>query len=372
MTVVVTDAKYRASLAAVRSLARAGHRVVLTQTARDIRANEKPVAFYSKYVSEALLLDASVNDENAYLEKLIAVLEGYDTPVLFPVGAKTTALVSRHADELSRVCTFTVANEDALAAANDKSLVKRYASALGIRVPKAYEGTPDSFPVIIKPRCGEAYGLKAEDRYMIAHTPDEYAAAYKKMEIYGGDPVVEELVSGDGIGISLLMSREGRAVSAICHRRVREYSVNGGPSACCESFYDEKMVADAERLLAELGFSGMAMVEFKGEYLLEINPRVWGSFPLTDKAGASFADDYVKLSLNEEIDHPLDNYKCGVRMNFLFNDIVASTKLLLAKHCRKGLDGFADIILGRACDAIYDKDDKAPFWQFVRTKLSGR
>jgi predicted ATP-grasp superfamily ATP-dependent carboligase len=192
------------------------------------------------------------------------------------------------------------------------------------------------------------------------------------MEIYGGMPVVEELVSGKGIGISLLMNKEGRAVSAICHRRVREYSISGGPSACCESFYDDKMVRAAERLLSGIGFVGIAMVEFKGEYLLEINPRIWGSFPLTYKADASFADDYVKLSNGETVTHPLDNYKLCVRMNFLFNDVIASIKLLLAGRLKEAFEGFADIIFGRARDAIYDKGDKAPFWHFVKSKLNGR
>ena len=372
MTVVVTDAKYRASLAAVRSLARAGHTVVLTQTALDIKANEKPAAFYSKYVSEALLLDTSVNDEKDYLEKLFSLLSKYESPVLFPIGAKSFSLVSKHAEKLAEVSAFTVASVSALEAANDKSLVKKHAESLGISVPKAYDATPDKFPVIIKPRCGEAYGLRSDERYIIAHNADEYLEAYKKMEIYGGKPVVEELVSGTGIGISLLMNKEGRAVSAICHKRVREYSISGGPSACCESFYDEKMIRDAEGLLADIGFVGIAMVEFKGEHILEINPRIWGSFPLTYKSYASFSDDYVKLSLGECVEHPLDNFKSGVRMNFFFNDIIASTKLLLAGRIKDALEGFADILSVRVSDAIYDKDDKAPFWHFVRAKLLGR
>ena len=49
-TAVVTDGKYRASLAAVRALGAAGFRVVVTQTKGEAAA--APASFLSRYAAE--------------------------------------------------------------------------------------------------------------------------------------------------------------------------------------------------------------------------------------------------------------------------------------------------------------------------------
>ena len=371
MTVIVTDAKYRAAVAAVRSLARAGHTVVLTQAALD---SDKIIpAFNSVYANETVLFDCSADDE-IYKEKLIELCKKYDTPILFPIGAKTLSLIAENKDEFSLVSKFTLPHTDALDLANDKEKVRLAAEKCGIAVPKTYTNgeIPSEFPVIIKPRCGEKFGLSAKERYVIVKNPKAYKTAYEKMAKYGGDPIVQQLVMGQGVGISLLMSN-GKALSAICHKRIREYPQSGGPSACCESFYDEKLVRASEKLLASMHFNGFAMVEYKcskdENYLLEINPRIWGSFPLTEKSGATFADDYVKLSSGEDIIHPLDNYKCKVRMNFVLSDLAACLDLMRHGRLISAAGGLFDIITLRAKDALRDKNDPEVLKSYYKLKL---
>lgn len=367
MTVIVTDAKYRASLAAVRALAGCGHTVVLTQTSAD--ADGIIPSFSSKYVSRTVIFDCSVSDE-VYLDKLAGLMKAYERPVLFPIGAKTTAIACANADKLVKVCDFCLPTVEALELANDKNRVRLQAQKLGIKVPHTYDcgEIPEDFPIVVKPECGEKYGLKAADRYIIANNTSEYEKAIAKLSPYG-ELVVQKYVHGDGIGVSLLMNNEGKAVSAICHRRVREYPISGGPSACCESIYEPELVKSAEKLLSYIGYVGLAMVEFKGENLLEINPRVWGSFPLTYVAESTFTEDYVKLAQGETVSHTLDNYKIGKRMNFLLSDMAACASLGRHGQIKKAVRGVGDIILGRAVDGIYDKNDPKPFWRYLRGKM---
>lgn len=66
------------------------------------------------------------------------------------------------------------------------------------------------------------------------------------------------------------------------------------------------------------------MVEFKDGKLLEINPRVWGSFPLTEKCGSPFSLRYVQAaSGNAAAVCEGPEYKEGIRMRFLLNDTLA-------------------------------------------------
>ena len=119
-TAVVTDGKYRASLAAVRALGAAGFRVVVTQTKGEAAA--APASFLSRYAAETRWIDGSCKDD-AYGQNLLALLGEYDTPVLFCTGADTLNLVSRRREEFAAVARFLVAPPQVLDDLNDKETV---------------------------------------------------------------------------------------------------------------------------------------------------------------------------------------------------------------------------------------------------------
>lgn len=366
-TVVITDGRYRASIAAIRMLGRAKYRVAVTQTREDCAL--EPPGFASRYVSEGRWLEGSAADPD-YPNRLYALLEEYGHPVLFCVGADSLNAVSKQRERFAQVCDFLIAPTEVLDALNDKEAVHRRCGELGIPVPREYEGEPDAYPVIIKPHCGEKFGLKAKDRYAVARNTEEYAAKLAAMQAYDPRPIVQQKVEGAGVGASLLLDRDSRLIAAICHRRVREYPASGGPSTCCESFYDEGMIGSAYRLLASFGFVGMAMVEFKGECVLEVNPRVWGSFPMTERAGSPFAVRYAQAAAGERLDYVPQDYETGVRMRFTLNDGAAMLDYL--RHGRPGpfFQGVADWF--RAEEALGAKDDPAPLRRYLRNTLLRR
>ena len=88
-TVLVTDVRYRTALAVIRPLAKAGCRVVAVQARQE--SPQFPAAFSSRYVSQRVLLDGSVKDEN-YVHRLLELCKAQESrPVLFPIGADTLA-----------------------------------------------------------------------------------------------------------------------------------------------------------------------------------------------------------------------------------------------------------------------------------------
>ena len=366
-TIVITDGKYRSAISAARALARGGWRVVVTQT-RDDSKTEPPV-FSSRYVSETVWIEGGAGDAD-YPARLAAVLARYDRPALLCVGAVSLNAVSRSRERLSPLCDMLVAAPEVLDQLNDKAAVHARALALGLPVPREFSGAPERFPVVIKPRCGEKFGLKAADRYRIARTPEEFEAALAAIRQYDPDPIVQEYVSGEGRGASLLLDGEGRLVTALCHRRVREYPISGGPSACCESIYDPALIDRAYRLLRSFGFAGLAMVEFKGDCILEVNPRVWGSFPLTTVVGSPMAVRYAEAAAGEAAESALPDYRVGVRMRFLLNDTLAVLKLFLARRWREAFAGLADCF--RAREALWDRRDPKPFWRYLKTTILGK
>ena len=373
--VLVTDTRYRASLAAVQSLGRAGYPVAALHTQGDGGA---PAAFASKYVKKRVTLPCSAKDADypGLLAQVCASLgaEYGAAPVVFPVGAATLAQLAEHREALGEHARFLVSPPAVLEAANDKRRVGELARSLGVPTPQEYPcpggALPESFPVVVKPRCGEKFGLHAEERYRKAYDPAGFRAAWEAMARYDPQPVVQELLTGEAVGVSLVMDGKSRPVSALCHRRVREYPTQGGPSSCCESMWDGALVEHAVKLLQGLGFVGLAMVEFKGGKLLEINPRVWGSFPLTYKCGAPLARDYVRASLGEEL--PLvqgPGYRTGVRMQFVLNDGLACLGYLRQGQPGRGLRGLMDLLNPRVKDGVFSCDDPRPFFRYLKNAL---
>ena len=359
--VIITDGRYRSAIAAARELGRAGYDVVVTETRADMPAD--PPVFSSKF-ARGVWIEGSVRDPE-YPDRLEAFLREYDRPILLPVGAATLRTISEQKARFSRFSDFVIADPAVLEALNDKNRVHEAAEVLGLPVPKQYADAPERYPVVVKPHCGEASGLKAKDRYCVANNETELTRALERFRPYDPAPIVQEKVEGDGEGVSVLMAEGGRPVRAVCHRRLREYPMSGGPSTCCVTAYDEQKIDTAVRLLAHFGFVGLAMVEFKGGRILEVNPRVWGTFPLTVFAGAGFCESYAREAAGERVEYAPKNYETGKKMRFFVNDLAASADLLRHGKLKAGLNGLLDAF--RVPEGLKDPEDRRAYRKYVRS-----
>jgi len=366
-TALVTDGKYRSSIAAVRALHRAGYRVVVTQTRADIKS--APAVSVSKSCDDFRWIDGACADAD-YAEKLLSILKEYEHPVLFCVGAVTLNTVAARREEFAALANFLIAPKETLDALNDKESVHQRALELGIPVPREYDGTPESYPVVVKPHCGEKFGLKAADRYAVANNEAEFDAIMEKMQRYDPSPIVQQKITGAGAGVSLLLGRESELLGALCHRRVREYPITGGPSTCCESFYDEKMIDEAYELLKSFHFTGLAMVEFKGDCILEVNPRVWGSFPMTEAAQSPIVAHYAQAAQGGQVTYTAKDYRTGVKMRFFLNDTVAALSYLKAGRVKEGLRGLGDFFTAK--EALSAKGDGKVMRAYLKKSLFER
>jgi len=150
--------------------------------------------------------------------------------------------------------------------------------------------------------------------------------------------LLQRYCEGAGHGVEMLLSN-GEPLAVFQHKRRREIPVSGGASAYRESVQlDPKLYEYALRLLKDLGWTGLAMVEFKvgtqGAYLMEINGRVWGSLPLAVKSGVDFPYWLAKLFLEgaDSIKPQMDSsYKIGLRSRDLQRDLMWMTAVLLQK-----------------------------------------
>ena len=299
MIAIVTDAHYRMSVSLIRDLAEADVQVIACEQP----GFYKPVGFARRAARQCYKLPkGNAKNEPMALYRDVVSRCG-EEPALLPVGAKTLAAVANAREAFEGVAGLCIPDPGQLALLNDKAALSQLAQRLGIAVPQSY--SPElgesvahfaarmPLPCVVKPLCGEAFGLPAAQRYVIARTPQALDEAYTRFfALTSSAPVVQEYLPGAALGCSIL-AQDGRVAASIAHRRVREYPVTGGPSSCCRIADETPLLRAVCALVRETGFSGVAMFEFKcgqdgAPRLLECNPRVWGTYPLTRAAGTNF------------------------------------------------------------------------------------
>lgn len=376
MTAIVTDVKYRMSLSLIRDLADHGISVVACHG-----EGEKAYAAASKGVSKVVALPDCRRVPEEFLERLFELCQSCgERPVILPVGAATQELLTsaRGCETLKDVCGLCIPEEETLELANDKGRLAGLARRIGVPVPKEYtpvnqsdfDGLP--YPVVIKPLCGEKQGLPAERRYVIAGDREQAVKAYENFTFDGRPPVVQEYLSGDGYGYSVL-AQDGVIYGTICHKRIREYPLTGGPSTCCQVVDGSAFEKHAENLVKALNFTGIAMIEFKVDLdgiprLLEINPRVWGTFPLTRISGSSIGYDWYALAAGLEPERipPALN----TRMYYLLSDARRAVAGLKRGRLGEALSCLGDWLLPRAKEGIFAWRDLRPSLGYLASYLS--
>lgn len=215
----------------------------------------------------------------------------------------------------------------------DKSATLAIAARCGIPIPKSHEiasiahlealRSAIRFPVVAKPATHQA-----RRGFVIRYftTFESLRAAIEAEPGFCSRNVIQEFATGRGVGISMLI-RDGNAIAAFQHARLKEMPASGGASVLAESEpLDAGLAGAALSLLRALEWSGVAMVEFRRDdpdgswVLLEVNGRYWGSLPVALLAGVDFPRYDWQIAHGLEVEVPT-KYRAGIRMRWMAGDI---------------------------------------------------
>ncbi len=390
MVAIVTDVHYRMSLALIRDLAQAGVEVITCEQDRCRDSRTSPaLGALSRYVSRHVWLPGGTDGLEALLSLCRETGLGRDCrPALLPAGAATLALIAETRERFEPLCGLCVPTAEQLDLLNSKPRLAGLAARLGVPLPESMAPGEDldrfldrqGLPCVIKPACGEKLGLTAAARYAVASTREEARAAWERFSRLAGEPpVVQGYLPGRALGCSVL-ARSGQVMAAICHQRVREYPVSGGPSSCCQCVEREDIRTYAARLTAETGLTGLAMFEFKEDRdgaprLLECNPRVWGTFPLTRVSGSGIPLLWCALAWNAgNPDNPAPlpalTPPRGRRMIFAASDLMAAAGYARRGSPGRALGALGDLLNPWVRDGLFEWGDMLPALAYFRSLLA--
>jgi predicted ATP-grasp superfamily ATP-dependent carboligase len=322
--VLVTDAGRGSALAIIRALGRKGLRVVAADSDR-----HSP-GFRSRLAREQVLYPSPSSCPDAAVETLWHSARSLGVDLIIPVTDDIVLPLSAARDRFASVCRLALPDAAALAVTSSKQATLALAGSLGIPVPRTFlartadealDGANFGWPVVVKPESSRMYRAGSVEAFPVgyANSGDDLT---REMESLGGRcrVLIQEYCPGEGHGVELLVDG-GRVLAAFQHHRLREVPVTGGASSFRESVpLDPVLFSYSARLLSELKWTGLAMVEFKvgphGPRLMEVNGRVWGSLPLAVKSGMDFPARLADLYLNPSPCQPADpdtSYVAGMR-----------------------------------------------------------
>jgi predicted ATP-grasp superfamily ATP-dependent carboligase len=331
-TVLVTDAARGSALAVVRSLGRAGFRVVAAD------ADAGAPALRSRYAAVARSYPAPEQSAAALCDALYTIVREEHVDLVVPVTDFVLQPLAGERARFEAVTRLALADKSALDVTSDKQATLELAHRLGVPAPEtrlvanAAEARAAAYelgwPVVVKPRVSKRVGPGVES-FQVTYAASDAELEMRLRPLERHMPLLlQRWEAGVGYGVELLL-HAGRPLAAFQHRRLREVPVTGGASAYRESVaLDPTLYGHATRLLGALDWTGLAMVEFRvgpsGPRLMEINGRVWGSLPLAVAAGVDFPRLCAALLLDGE--HalpttPLGRYRIGVRRRDLQRDV---------------------------------------------------
>ncbi|WP_342304725.1 ATP-grasp domain-containing protein [Methanolobus sp. ZRKC5] len=360
MSAIVTNAASSKCLVVTRSL---GKRDIDVTT---LGYNRFCPTFYSKYSNNYLMVPSPKNFPAEYIKQLVKVVNSGKIDVLMPVNSVDTLLISKFKYKFTPYIKVPFSDYDQMLQLHDKVQLSKIAGDLGLPVPISYEissmdelknvASSAEYPLVIKLRnTTSSVGIS------YAHTPEEFVFNFKetieKFNLTPNQyPLVQEYIPGDGYGVSSLYN-QGDLRAFFVHKRLREYPVTGGPSTLRTSVRHSKMEKISRELLEHMGWHGLAMVEFKLDsrtnkpYLIEVNPRFWGSINQAVSSGVDFPNLLYDMAVEGDV-QPVFKYKEGVKTRSLFNDLRSFPGYFRKSKSRTEL--IKDFIKFKEHDLYYD------------------
>ena len=162
-------------------------------------------------------------------------------------------------------------------------------------------------PAVVKPRLHWAPGRSSGPRVdaVLATTPEAIESAVAAVRATGGEPVLQEPVSGELMALAGVFV-DGGLVGRVQQRAIRVHPAMGISSRAETVAVDEALAGGVVRMLTALEWFGLAQVQFlRGTdgvpKVIDLNGRFYGSMALAARAGVNLPDLLARATTGEHI-----------------------------------------------------------------------
>lgn len=331
---VIAD-EYYACLAAVRALRAAGYEPWVGSTTPDGYAQR------SRAVAGVLPLPSPSAGEQAFVEAVVAAASSCGAAAVLPGNESSVLALSGTSSEL-----HGLSKREAVLGVTDKESLAMLASASGLLTPSGTTIEPGEvpaaddnlrFPAVVKPRAGALRSERA-----IHEVPDavKVGSLPELKRVVGARPelawLVQPFIRGRLTAVAGV-SCDGHVLCTVHQAARRTFPRDCGVSAFAETVpRDQRLDEGLRRLLAASGLSGIWEAQFiaagDGTYLIDLNPRPYGSLALAVAAGLNLPAIWIDALLGRE--PTIGEYRVGQRFRAEMRDLGFLTQALASHDVR--------------------------------------
>jgi predicted ATP-grasp superfamily ATP-dependent carboligase len=317
MSAIVTNARNRIAYNVVRSL---GQKGIDVYTADFV---PRSMSFASRYSKGHFIYPSPFKDPEGFVQRLIDEIQRLRVDVLIPVFEETF-LVAKHADRLSGHVSMVLPGYENILVAHNKDRWARIARRLEIPVPESYsieelqtdaiKASDLRYPVLVKPKQGGgAWGIQQIES-------SEALRILLSFDGCNGMPwsrfFVQEKIPGETHCVAMLFNK-GQLRAKVAYRQLRDYPATGGQATMRVSIRSHRAEAYLQQLLESLHWHGVCQADFLVDkrtevpYLIDLNPRLWGSLAQAIASGVDFPYLIYRLAREGDV-APVTGFKTGV------------------------------------------------------------
>ncbi len=287
---------------------------------------------FSKYCKKYIVLPHPKKDSDKFISGIIEIILQEKIDFVLPIGFYAHKSLIDNLSSIEPITKVCLPLKQSFEIATSKIETTLLAEKVNVLVPKTktiakldeLNTLKDlRFPVVIKSQ-------KEIGGRMVEYANNQKELIFKFKQLVSdfnlpadNYPIIQEYIKGEGVGF-FAYYKNGELINYFMHERIREFPVSGGRSVCARSFYDEKLLDSGKKVLDALNWNGSAMVEFKRTsdndfYLLEVNPKLWGSLELAICSGVNFPLLMIENAINGIINKSGNSYKKNIYFQWCLN-----------------------------------------------------
>lgn len=286
------------SIGVIRSLGRAGYRVIAASSSEDA------LGLHSRYADLRMIYPSYEDDAGGFRDWLHSVRHREKLAAIVPSEGALLALRSEFAC-WSPLLPFSKQREIVYGGLSKFDLFRHFIRSRQLDHLPPFRVIDDSsamptigeveslgLPVFVKVDAAHAREFGGA-QVVCCRSGEEVLKTAERLRENYHCILVQGFALGVGIGAFLLRWR-GRVLAKFMHRRLHEVPHTGGASSYRRAWWDAAIFEDAVRRAESLDWEGVAMFEYRWDpvtrdfRLLELNGRFWGSIHLALYAGVDF------------------------------------------------------------------------------------
>lgn len=338
---------------------RVGYNILRSLTAHGLDvyvadASKRNICSMSKYVKGSFVYPDPFNEEEAFISKLLEIVDQLHPEVLLPTHDESL-YIAKHIHRFPSWLIIPIASYQLLQDLSNKQTAKYLAASVGVPTPHVYNNLDEikSFPVVFK----AAISNSAKDVYF-PKSREELQQLIQQYE--GQETLIEEKCSGCDYSVDCVRWKDFFRASV--YKALVTKTVGGGTTTQRIIVEHPDLIRYAQSILDKVDYQGVCGMDFKVDeetgrtFFIEINARYTGG--LATPIAAGFDIPYIHYCLCTGRDFNRDfTIRIGTKTKWLLGDVITFVgRLLLLKLSWKEISQLFNFDFDAFDD--FRKDDK--------------